>query len=112
MSISVRFDDYFGPGIGMGCWFKSKELAPLGQVRFIRGILFYAYSHDRTMRGFERTAATCWIPVDDSINWPEQMRTFWAQVVNGVLRIHLKPREPVLPPKPPELSHEQKDSPG
>lgn len=72
---------------GLGAWFKSHERGVRrGDVRFIRGALFHAYSvHHMNGMGqwLNPYKEVTWAPTTDdySQNTPEAMRAFKAKVV-------------------------------
>lgn len=65
----------FGPGLkytwrgNFGCWFKSNEVVPVGEVRCVEGELFHAWQVMKRS-WFETTflegrTETWWVPVSD-----------------------------------------------
>lgn len=90
----VKFDDIYElTAAGIGCWVTSRECLPLGTVRCIRGMLFYAaYDHGRRRPFFlPSTKEMNWIPVDRRLNTMELLRSFVQQVVTSNCDVVLKP---------------------
>jgi len=68
----VRLGEY-ELGAGIGSWAMSREYGiKKGDVRFIGGVLMYAYSIYR--RGVFKPLEVNWTPVDDKYNTNENLR--------------------------------------
>lgn len=84
MTKKIILDDRYKVVGLLGCWVQSKETATIneGDVRFIAGVLMYAYSvHRASFFNFMDGRDTVnWVVVDQQFNNMESIRQWMLQL--------------------------------